>query len=98
MDDLEQRKKMEQIRQEILTKFLTKEARERLGNLKYAHPELAEEIENMLMQSAVSGRLKSVIDDEKLKELFLYLLICSLPYSFIPKVYFLLPFWLGYCM
>jgi DNA-binding TFAR19-related protein (PDSD5 family) len=69
MDDLEQRRKMEQMKQEILTKFLTKEARERLGNLKYAHAELAEEIENMLMQSAVSGRLKSVIDDEKLKEL-----------------------------
>ncbi|MCL4391072.1 DNA-binding protein, partial [Candidatus Parvarchaeota archaeon] len=63
------RKKIEQLRQEVLVKYLTKEARERLGNLRYAHPELAEDIENMLMQSALTGRLKTVIDDEKLKEL-----------------------------
>ncbi|MCL5420744.1 MAG: DNA-binding protein [Candidatus Parvarchaeota archaeon] len=68
-DELEQRKKIEQLRQEVLVKYLTKEARERLGNLRYAHPELAEDIENMLMQSALTGRLKTVIDDEKLKEL-----------------------------
>lgn len=66
---MEQRKKIEQLRQEVLVKYLTKEARERLGNLRYAHPELAEDIENMLMQSALTGRLKTVIDDEKLKEL-----------------------------
>jgi DNA-binding TFAR19-related protein (PDSD5 family) len=69
MQDLEQRKKMEQLKQEVLTKFLTKEARERLGNLKYAHPELEEEVENILIQSALTGRLKSVIDDQRLKEL-----------------------------
>ena len=69
MDGLEQRKKVEQLKQEMLVKFLTKEARERLGNLRYAHPELAEEVENLLIQSALTGRLKSVIDDQKLKEL-----------------------------
>ncbi len=69
MSDIEQRKQMEKLRQDVLTKFLTKEARERLGNLRYAHPELADEVENMLMQSAVSGRLKTVIDDQRLKEL-----------------------------
>lgn len=67
--ELEQRKKMEQMKQEVLVKFLTKDARERLGNLRYAHLELAEEVENMLIQSALTGRLKSVIDDERLKEL-----------------------------
>jgi len=69
LSELEQRKKMEQLKQDILVKFLTKEARERLGNLRYAHPELAEDVENMLIQSALSGRLKSVIDDQRLKEL-----------------------------
>lgn len=68
-EDVDQRKKIAQLRQEVLSKFLTKEARERLGNLRYAHPELADEIENMLMQSALTGRLKTVIDDERLKEL-----------------------------
>ncbi|MCL4391520.1 DNA-binding protein, partial [Candidatus Parvarchaeota archaeon] len=51
-DELEQRKKIEQLRQEVLVKYLTKEARERLGNLRYAHPELAEDIENMLFCKA----------------------------------------------
>jgi DNA-binding TFAR19-related protein (PDSD5 family) len=69
IDELEQRKKMEQLKQDVLVKFLTKEARERLGNLRYVHPELAEEVENMLIQSALTGRLKSVIDDQRLKEL-----------------------------
>jgi programmed cell death protein 5 len=69
IDELEQRKKMEQLKQDVLVRFLTKEARERLGNLRYVRPELAEEVENMLMQSALTGRLKSVIDDQRLKEL-----------------------------
>lgn len=69
VDEAEQRKKMEQLKQDVLVKFLTKEARERLGNLRYAHPELAEEVENMLIQSALTGRLKSIIDDQRLKEL-----------------------------
>ncbi len=68
-EEIEQRKKMEKLKQELFTKYLTKEARERLGNLRYAHPELAESVENMLLQSALSNRIKGVIDDEKLKEL-----------------------------
>ena len=68
-NETEQKRKIEQVKQDVLTKFLTKEARERLGNIRYGHPEVAEEIENMLMQSALTGRLKTVIDDQKLKEL-----------------------------
>lgn len=66
---MEQRKRMEKLKQELFAKYLTKEARERLGNLRYAHPELAESVENMLLQSALANRIKGIIDDEKLKEL-----------------------------
>ncbi len=69
IEEIEQRKKLEKLKQDVLTNFLTKEARERLGNIRYGHPEIAEEVENMLIQSALSGRLKTVIDDKKLKEL-----------------------------
>ena len=69
IESLEQKKQLQKMRQEVLTKFLTKEARERLGNIKYGHPELADEVENMLIQSALTGRLKTIIDDKKLKEL-----------------------------
>ena len=68
-DGMEQRKRFEKARQEILTKYLTKEARERLATLKYAHPDLAVSVENMIIQSAVANQIKSVIDDKKLKEL-----------------------------
>ncbi len=69
IDEIEQRKREEQLKQEVLAKFLTKDARERLGNIRYGHPELAEEVESMLVQSALTGRIKAVIDDQKLKEL-----------------------------
>lgn len=65
----ERRKQLEKLKQEMFSKHLTKEARERLGNLRYAHPELAESVENMLLQSALSNRIKGTIDDTKLKEL-----------------------------
>ncbi len=68
-EEAEQRKQIEKLKQEMFSKYLTKEARERLGNLRYAHPDLADNVENMLLQSAISNRIKGVIDDEKLKEL-----------------------------
>ena len=68
-EELEQRRRLEKLKQELFSKHLTKEARERLGNLRYAHPELAERVENMLLQSAMANRIKGIIDDDKLKEL-----------------------------
>lgn len=68
-EEAEQRRQIEKLKQEVFSKYLTKEARERLNNLRYAHPELANNVENMLLQSAIAGRLKGTIDDEKLKEL-----------------------------
>jgi programmed cell death protein 5 len=68
-ESLERRRQIEKLKQEMFSKYLTKEARERLGNLRLAHPELAENVENMLLQSALENRIKGVIDDKKLKEL-----------------------------
>ncbi|MCL4399532.1 hypothetical protein M1293_03465 [Candidatus Parvarchaeota archaeon] len=67
--ETERRRQLEKLKQEILIKYLTKEARERLGNLRYAHPDMAESVENMIVESALSNRLKSMIDDDKLKAL-----------------------------
>ena len=50
-------------------KYLTKEARERLSTLRYAHPSLADSVENMIVQAALSNRIRGIIDDNKLKEL-----------------------------
>lgn len=47
----------------------TKEARQRLANLKLVKPELAEKLETTLISLAQQGRLETPITDEQLKRL-----------------------------
>ncbi|MHB8351895.1 MAG: DNA-binding protein [Thermoplasmata archaeon] len=56
-------------RQEILRRVLTPEARERLGRIRLAKPEMAQSIEQQIMGLAASGRLQRVIDDATLRSL-----------------------------
>ena len=65
----ELKKESDEQRKQILRAILTMQARERLGRIKVARPELAENIENQLIILAQSGRLKSKINDEQLREL-----------------------------
>jgi programmed cell death protein 5 len=55
--------------EEILRKILTKEARERLGRLKLVKPELVEQLKIYLVQLYKAGKIRDIIDDEKLKEI-----------------------------
>lgn len=72
MDDQEsQRREFEEKRKAILRSILTPKAKERLGNIKIARPEMAESIENQLIALAQSGRLKNEINDEQLRMLLL---------------------------
>ena len=65
----ELKKESDEQRKQILRAILTMQARERLGRIKVARPELAENIENQLIVLAQSVRLKSKINDEQLREL-----------------------------
>ncbi|UCC94176.1 MAG: DNA-binding protein [Thermoplasmata archaeon] len=56
-------------RQHILRGILTPEARERLGNLKIAYPDVAAQVEDRIIMLVQSGRLNSMIDDATLKEI-----------------------------
>jgi len=62
-EDFEKQKKM------ILIRALTPKARERLGNIKVARPQIAEQIERQLITLVQSGRLKNKINDKQLREL-----------------------------
>ena len=56
-------------RQAVLRQILTPEARERLGRIELAYPELTESIESQLIALAQSGRVQRVIDDETLRQI-----------------------------
>lgn len=64
----EEQKAVEDQRQAILRTVLTPEARERLGRVKTAHPELAAQVEQQLIMLASSGRLAQKIDDETMRQ------------------------------
>ncbi|HIG99599.1 MAG TPA: DNA-binding protein [Thermoplasmata archaeon] len=64
-----QQKEYEEQKKVILRAILMDDARERLGRIKAARPEMAENLENQLIMLAQSGRLKNKINDEQLREL-----------------------------
>jgi programmed cell death protein 5 len=64
-----QQKEFEDQKKIILRAILMDDARERLGRIKAARPELAENLENQLIMLAQSGRLKNKINDEQLRDL-----------------------------
>ncbi|MEW5759513.1 MAG: DNA-binding protein [Candidatus Thermoplasmatota archaeon] len=62
----EEEKAIESQKQLILRKVLEPEARERLGRLKTAYPDVAKAVENQLILLAETGKLDQKIDDETL--------------------------------
>lgn len=64
-----QRQEFEEQKKQILRAILTTQARERLGRIKIARPEMAEALENQLIILAQNGQLKNKINDEQLRML-----------------------------
>ena len=64
-----EQEKMEAQKRQILSQILTSEARQRLANLKLTKPEMVNQIELQLIQSAQSGSLRGKVTDEQLKVL-----------------------------
>lgn len=56
-------------RSELLRRILTPDARERLGRIRLAKPEVAASVEQQLIALAASGRLPRVVDDVTLRAL-----------------------------
>ena len=64
-----QRQQFEAQKKQILGQILTSEARNRLANLKLTKPELVNNIEIQLIQSAQAGSLRGKVTDEQIKVL-----------------------------
>ena len=69
MQQQEAQAKFEAQKKQILGQILTSEARNRLANLKLTKPELVNNIELLLIQSAQSGSLRGKVTDEQIKVL-----------------------------
>ncbi|MFP3909690.1 MAG: DNA-binding protein [Halobacteriota archaeon] len=65
----EEQQEYEERKKQILRSILDSEARERLGRIRIAHPELAESVENQLLMLAQSGRLNQVVTDDMLVQI-----------------------------
>lgn len=65
---LEQLRRLEEMKRQLLGRTLTKEALERLSRVRMVNPELSAQAELYLLQIYQSGRLRDRITDSKLKE------------------------------
>ncbi len=65
----QEQERREQERSEILRRLLTPEARERLGRIRLAKPDVASAVEQQVIALAASGRLQRQIDDPTLRAL-----------------------------
>lgn len=67
--DQDEEKEKKVLRENIMRMALTSEARQRLANIKMVKPQIAQTIEDYVIQMATSGKLKTVINDDQLKEI-----------------------------
>lgn len=65
----QQQQEMQAQLKQAMKQVLTPEARSRLDNLKLTKPELVQQIEIQLLQSAQTGSLRGKVTDEQLKVL-----------------------------
>ena len=64
---------LEAQKQELLSKILAPEARQRLNNLKMVRQEFAEQIELQLIEMAQTGKLPIPLSDAQLKQILVQL-------------------------
>lgn len=72
-EELERQQQVEAQIHMVLMQIMEPDARERLNTIKITKPDFAKAVEQQLVLLAQSGRLKSKITDQQLKELLLQL-------------------------
>ena len=66
--EMMQRQKMEELKRGLLGNVFTKDALERLGRVRLANPQLAEQVELYLISVYQQGKLQQLVTDEKLRD------------------------------
>ena len=69
LNQMAQLKQIEEMKRQLMSRLLTKEAFERLGRVRSVNPQLASQAELYLLQAQQAGQLKGAVDDEQLKEI-----------------------------
>lgn len=72
-DQDREREEEEARKAQILRKALTIEARQRLKNVSLVRPELAKNVENIIVNLYLSGKITEPIDDASLKQILMRL-------------------------
>ena len=57
------------MREGLLRMALTSEARQRLANVRMVRPDMASSIEEYVIQLASSGKLKTAVNDDQVKQM-----------------------------
>ncbi len=57
------------LREQVMRLFLTSEARQRLNNVRMVKPEIADFVEEQIIQLVNSGKLKRQLNEEEVKEI-----------------------------
>ncbi len=69
LEDLQKMKQIEEMKKQILSSILSREAYERLARVRAINPELAGNAELHLLQAHQAGKLKDRVQDGMMKEL-----------------------------
>lgn len=68
-EDIQQLNQIEELKKQLMSKMLSKEAYERLGRVRAVDPELAGQVELYLIQVYQTGKMQEKISDKKMKDI-----------------------------
>ena len=69
LNQLAQMKQIEEMKRQLMSRILSKEAFERLGRVRSVNPQLASQAELYLLQAYQTGQLKGAVDEEMMKSI-----------------------------
>ncbi len=69
LNQIAQMKQVEEMKKQIMSRLLSKEAFERLGRVRSVNPQLASHAELYLLQAYQEGHIKGTVSEEQLKDI-----------------------------